>query len=118
MDQFIQTFLSWHLIIFCLSISAITFVLKKFANFAVTKIKIMKKFHDFWFQVLTPTIPVIIGGIMSYFMGSYPFPEEISTTSSRVFFGFVAGMFSGLVYKVIKSYISKKVFSEKDSQSE
>lgn len=117
MEKIFEILFNWHLIMFCLSISAITFVVKKFANFGVNKVTFLKKFHDFWFEVLTPTIPVLIGGLMSYFMTSYPYPPEVNGTSGRLFFGFVAGMFSGLVYKVIKSFIVKKAMLNTNDDS-
>ncbi len=108
MEKFIETFLSWQLIMFCLSVSAVTFVFKKFITYGVKKVRVLKKFNDFWMEVLMPTIPVIMGGFMSYILTSYPFPPEANDTSSRVFFGIVAGMFSGLVYKIVKSFLTQK----------
>lgn len=108
MEKIFEILFSWHLIMFCLSVSAITFVFKKFVTYGVKKVAFLKKFHDFWFQALMPTVPVLIGGCVAYFMKNYPYPPEVTETSGRLFFGFVAGMFSGLVYKVIKSFIIKK----------
>jgi uncharacterized membrane protein len=105
MDAAIQTLLSWQFLMFCLAIAAMTFVFRKFIEYFIHKY--MKNCHKFWSEVALPTIPVLLGGLIGFFVKEYPFPSDIQTASGRVFFGLVAGMFSGLVYRLAKSYLNK-----------
>jgi hypothetical protein len=40
----------------------------------------------------------------------YFFPENVQTTSGRIFFGAVVGWFSSAVYKVVKKALAKRGF--------
>ena len=116
MDMVLQTLLSWQFIMFCLGIAAMTFIIRKLIDFLVTKFK-FKKFNSFWSEVLLPILPVVLGSIVSAMAVKYPFPEGISALSSRVFFGMVAGLFSGLVYRIAKSSLSSQIKRTKSGET-
>jgi hypothetical protein len=107
MDTALQTLLSLQFIIFCLGITAITFVLKKVIDFFISKRRSKKSL--FWSEVIVPILPVTLGGIMAAIIGKYPFPESVSSLSGRVFFGLVAGLLSGLVYRIVKSFLTSQI---------
>ncbi len=114
MDSAIQILLSWQFLILCLGIAAVTFVFRKVFEFFVFKyVKVIQKF---WSEVIVPILPVVIGGLVAGFVKQYPYPEDISSGSGRMFFGLIAGMFSGLVYRIAKSYLSKIGSQTKDNQ--
>lgn len=104
MDNIITTLLSWQFISFGLAISAILFVLK-------TVIEFWKTIREakLWKEVFLPILPVIIGSAGAVVLSSYPYPENITTVSARLVFGLIAGLFSGLIYRIIKALIIQKV---------
>jgi hypothetical protein len=115
MDSIIQKLLSWEFLVFCLAVFSITFVIRKFIDYAVDHVRSLKKFHNFTMEVLMPTIPVFVGGILAWTVDNYPYPEGLDSVGGRVFFGMVAGMFSGLVYRIVKSFLTKSISSIKNN---
>lgn len=105
MDSAIQILLSWQFLMLCLGIAAVTFVFRKIFEYFI--FKYFAKIKTFWSEVLLPILPVITGGLVAEFAKQYPYPEDIQSDSGKVFFGLIAGMFSGIVYRIAKSYISK-----------
>lgn len=105
MDSAIQILLSWQFLMLCLGIAAITFVFRKIFEYVI--FKYFSKIKNAWSEVIVPILPVIIGGLIAEFAKQYPYPDDIQSDSGKVFFGLIAGMFSGLVYRIAKSYISK-----------
>lgn len=114
MDTILQTFFSWQFLMLCLGIAAITSFIRRYIDFAI-KLRDSKRAPEaaktqsmlsyFWQEVVLPTFPVALGGIITAYVSKYPFPEDIKTLSGRVFFGMVAGMLSTLVYRVAKSVL-------------
>lgn len=105
MDSAIQILLSWQFLILCLGVASVTFVFRKLFDFLI--LKYFKNGQKFWSEVAVPILPVVVGGCIAKFVEQYPYPEDINTQSGKMFFGLIAGMFSGLVYRVAKSYLSK-----------
>lgn len=70
--------------------------------------KVEDMLQDFWNEWILPAAPVIIGGLVALLIADYPYPAEFAeTTSARVFFGLVAGFFSGGVYRFAKFHLKK-----------
>ncbi len=109
MDNIIITLLSWQFIFFGLAISAIVFVLRTIAEY-VTSLKKPIQESGLWKDLLLPISPVIIGSVGAAILSSYPYPENITTSGARIAFGLIAGLFSGLIYRVIKALITQKAF--------
>ena len=58
---------------------------------------------DAWREWILPAAPVVIGGLVAYFVSSYPYPEVFaSSDTARVFFGLVAGGLAGYAYRFFK----------------
>lgn len=102
MDPILQMFLSWQFIVFGLAVAAIIFVVRTVVEYFVKKSQI-------WKELILPILPVFIGGFFSLFIKSYPYPNDLTSTGSRLVFGVVAGLLSGLMYRVIKSLINQKI---------
>jgi hypothetical protein len=51
---------------------------------------------------------MFFGSIVSVLAKGLPFPDGITTASARFACGLVAGLLSGLVYRVIKSFLNNK----------
>lgn len=114
MESVIQILLSWQFLMLCLGIAAVTFVFRKIFEYFIFKhfVKIKK----LWSEVILPILPVVTGGFISEFAKQYPYPEDIQSDIGKVFFGIIAGMFSGLVYRIAKSYISKAAPKAENNQ--
>jgi len=91
--------------LFCLGIAAITFVVRSTVENAFVRLSEAK----IWKELILPIFPVIMGAIISAFATSYPYPEGFDSTSGRTMFGLVAGLLSGLLYRVIKSLLTSKI---------
>lgn len=97
----------WQFGLLALAISAITSVFKKIIEFFILSnpnVPLDKK-SLFWRDVFLPVLPIIIGGLFGYLIKSFPYPAVINDSSSRMLFGLVAGMFSGVIYRMIKKFI-------------
>jgi hypothetical protein len=109
MDQMLSNLFSLQFLIFCLGLAAVIFVVRKFVEFFVKTVKVLK----LWHELILPVFPVVLGGLTGLFAQMYPYPEGIGSASGRVLFGLVAGLLSGLVYRVVKSLLKAKItFSE------
>lgn len=113
MDNVLQALLSWQFVFFALAIAAMTFVLKKVVEFAIDNQNIptgsMTKENRFWKELVLPISPVIMGAGAGVLAKMYPFPEGISSPSARLAFGMVAGLLSGLVYRIVKGTLASKL---------
>lgn len=109
MELSISIFLGWQFVLFCLGIATLTFIVRKIVEYFLDKPSVpMEKGSKLWTELLLPVGPVITGAILGYLFKGYPFPEGISSDSARMFFGLVAGMFSGLVYRIINGMLKNK----------
>lgn len=113
MDNVLQALLSWQFVFFALAIAAMTFVLKKVVEFAIDNESIptgsMTKENRFWRELVLPISPVLMGAGAGFFAHMYPFPEGISSASARTAFGMVAGLLSGLLYRMVKGALVSKL---------
>lgn len=111
----IEMLLSWQFIVFGLSIAAVIFVIRTGVDFCIKNFKLSQFKINLWQDLLLPILPVFIGAGSAYVMKSFPYPEQLSSDGSKVLFGVVAGLFSGLIYRIVKSLISQKIKSSKNS---
>lgn len=112
MDPLMQ-FFTWQFMLFSLAIAGVTFIIRSIVEYFV---KSMKE-KDFWEELFLPIFPLILGSAMGWLMHMYPYPDGLTTISGRVIFGLVAGMFSGLAYRVIKSFLYNKLNIGGDNSS-
>jgi hypothetical protein len=108
----LSIFLTWQFLIFCLGLSAITFVVRKVVEYFMSNFLILsgKNFFILWRTVLLPIGPVVNGAIAGFLADGFPYPELLGSSSyGRFSFGLVAGLFSGLIYRVITSLLKSKL---------
>lgn len=116
MDTIFQALLSWQFLFFCLAIAAFTFVTRKIVEFILDNPKVpASKTSKLWRDVVLPTLPVIAGCVSALFAKHYPYPDGLNSNSGRIAFGLVAGLFSGLVYRMVNSFITTKITSIEQS---
>lgn len=108
MDTIFQALLSWQLLLACLAIAAVTFVVRKFADYMIETHTSSNKNNKLWTDLILPIFPVVFGSVTAIFAKGLPFPDGITTGSARFTCGLVAGLLSGLVYRVIKSFLKTK----------
>ena len=108
MDPILQMFLSWQFIIFCLAISAVIFVIRSVFEYLIINYITSVKNLKLWKELILPILPVSIGCFLGWQIKSYPYPPDLSFTGGRIIFGMVAGLLSGLVYRVIKGILYNK----------
>jgi hypothetical protein len=112
MDELLKIFLSWNFMIFCLGLSAFGFVLRKVIEYFILDNPHVPatKQSPIWRSLILPVAPVITGALAGYFAKGYPYPEGLSTSEyGRISFGLVAGLLSGLVYRVINELLKSKI---------
>jgi len=102
----LSTLLSWQFVLLCLAISAIIFVFRTIVDYFL---KVKKASPTLWEDVILPVSPIILGGLMCWQMPSFPYPNNLNDKDFRIIFGLVAGSFSGLVYRMIKATLIKKI---------
>ena len=92
MDILATVFTS-KLLIFALAISGIMFFIRTIAEYAISRLKTSKIYNE----LLLPLLPLMLGVVFGSLAG-------IGAPG-----GLVAGMFSGLTFKVIKGLLKKSI---------
>lgn len=109
MDTILQALLSWQFVLFCLAVSAIVFVVRKVAEYAMANISWAAKESKLWTDLILPILPIVVGLAYAFLAKKYPYPDGISAESARITFGLVAGSLASLVYRAVKSVIVSKL---------
>lgn len=110
----LSTLFSLQFLLFCLGLAAVIFVVRRFVEYFVKAKSVIK----LWHELILPVFPVLLGGVTGLLAKMYPYPEGIVSVSGRVLFGLVAGLLSGLVYRVIKSLLKAKItFGDSDDDT-
>lgn len=120
MDSILQMLLSWQFIVFGLAVAAIIFVLRQSIEYALNhwlKINVKSKKYKIWSDLILPILPVLIGGLGGFIIKNYPYPSGLASISGRIAFGLVAGLMSGLLYRVIKSLLFSKITVEPEKEN-
>lgn len=115
MDPILAVLLSWQFVLFGLAIATVMYVLRIIVEYVATLVKKSLANSQLWNDLLLPILPVIIGGLASYVLKVFPYPSfpagpgGVIPTGDRLIFGLVAGLLSGLMYRVIKSLLYQKM---------
>lgn len=111
MDSILQVLLSWQFIIFSLGIVAMTTVFRTIAEYLLKNVQVIAKESKLWNDLILPILPVVLGPVGAMLIKGYPYPEGIATSGAKFVFGLVAGLLSGLVYRVVKALFNQKLAS-------
>lgn len=114
----LSIFLTWQFLIFCLGLSAITFVVRKVAEYLMSNFHVLsnKRLAVLWKSVLLPIGPVVNGAVAGFLADGFPYPESLGASAyGRFSFGLVAGLFSGLIYRVVVELLKSKLSSSTES---
>lgn len=119
MDTVLQALFSWQFVLFCLAVAAATFVARKVVEFVLDQPSVpASKTSKFWTDLFLPIFPVVGGPLASWLASGYPYPDGLNGTSGRIIFGLVAGLFSGLVYRIAKSFLASKISGMNETDAE
>lgn len=111
MDNTLQVLLSYQFLLFCLAVSATTYIITVIVNYIFsTKGRVIKD-NVLWSSLILPILPVILGCLGAVAAKQYPYPVEITSLSGRAAFGLVSGLLAGLVWRWVKAIISHKMAS-------
>jgi hypothetical protein len=109
MDTIFQALFSWQFLLFCLAIAAVLFIIRRIFEYLMETRHIDARNSKLWKDLILPVLPVVLGPTAAYFAKAYPYPAGLNDGSSRVAFGLVAGLLSGLVYRVLKSALGHRI---------
>ena len=107
MDNAVSAFFSWQFILFSLAVFAAVWTLRTVLEYFWPKLD----GNNLWEKLILPISPVVFGTLIAYVSTKYAYPDGLSSLSGRLMFGSVAGMFSGLVYQVVKGMLKDKIQS-------
>lgn len=104
----VEVFISKEFIFLSLGIWALTLVFRKITEFVLDNPKVpASKTSKIWTDLILPLLPLIVGLVFGLFVAKYAYPENMNSVSSRIVFSVVAGMFSGLIFRIVKSLLPK-----------
>jgi uncharacterized BrkB/YihY/UPF0761 family membrane protein len=114
MEQALTSFFSIQTLVFCI---VVYFAVQGFRTIseAIAKKVSMQRFEhlnqhisDAWTNVILPSAPIVIGGLIAAFILSYPYPPPFDKgLYSRVFYGIVCGGACSEVYRFFRFYVKK-----------
>lgn len=108
MDTVLETFLTWQFILFCLAVTAFTYVVRIVVDYILNSKGIIVKQCKLWSDMILPILPIVVGSVSAFFAKQYPYPVEIHTTSGRIAYGLVVGLLATSCWRVVKAALSNK----------
>jgi hypothetical protein len=102
------SFLTSNFLFFSLGVMAFIFVVRTALEYFFPKLKTL----TIWNNLVLPTAPVLIGGIMAFFLKAYPYSTGTLALTSpwdHILFGAIAGLLSGLIFRVIKGLLGQQI---------
>jgi hypothetical protein len=109
MDTALQALLSYQFVLFCLAVSAFTYVVTMVVNYVFRVKGYIAKENHLWSDLILPLLPLILGSVGALVAKQYPYPVEIVSASGRFAFGLVAGLLSGFAWRWVKAIIGSKM---------
>jgi hypothetical protein len=100
---------SWQFVLFGLAIASVMYVLRIVVEYFMELGHIDPDKNKLWNKVMLPILPVIIGAIWATHLRAFPYPDNMVSRPDRLIFGLVAGLLSGLIYRVVKAVLYQKV---------
>lgn len=110
MHDLVEQFLSMSTMVFCLAVVALVWIQRRLLEGFLPVLKNKEtRVGKMWREMFVPLAPIGTGGIAGMVATKYPYPEMFTSFSSRLFFGLVCGLLSGLVYRLIKKNVMDKL---------
>ena len=109
MDTALQILFSYQFLLFCLAVSATTYVITLVVEHIFQSVKIIASYNYIWKKLILPILPIVLGSVAALIAIQYPYPEGLTSASGRFAFGLVAGLLSGFAWRWIKAIIGSKM---------
>lgn len=109
MDPILQMLLNWQMVLFGLAVAAVTFVIRKTAEYGMANWGFLSKESKLWTELILPILPVFLGVGGALLFKMFPYPNGLTGSESRGIFGLVAGLLSTLLYRVVNALLVQKV---------
>ena len=114
MDNALTGFLSIETVIFAIVIWFATLAFRFIIQGAARQVahifpdKYEPYWIDLWREWMLPATPVVLGGLLAFFISDYPYPSMFASSAmARVFFGLVAGGAAGYAYRFFKNKLDQ-----------
>lgn len=91
--------------LFSLCLVAIMLVIRKTVEFFWKNAPTSK----LWNNLILVLLPILLGGGVGAIFKTYPYGAEMTSLGDHVVFGVVAGLVSGLLFKVIKGLLGNQI---------
>lgn len=111
MDTALQVLLSYQFLLFCLAVTAFTYITTKVVEYFFSIKGYVAKDSHIWSNLILPVLPIVLGCIGAVLAKKYPYPVEIVSISGRFAFGLVAGLLSGFIWRWVKALIGSKIIA-------
>jgi len=111
LEQSLTALFSLQFISLCLAIAGINEILRRITEFVLDNPKVpASKTSKIWTDLFLPISPLFTGVLITAFAKGLPYPEGWGEhRDSRIMIGFIAGLLSGLVYRVASSFLKEKL---------
>ncbi len=115
MDPILQVLLSWQFVLFGLAIAAIIYVFRLVVQYVASLLKKDLSKSNLWENLVLPVAPIAVGVIAALLLKSFPYPgftpdaHGVVIRGDRIIFGLVTGLFSTVMYRMIKSMLYQKL---------
>jgi len=117
MDPILQVLLSWQFIFFGLAVATVMYVFRLIVEYLASVFKKDLSTSHLWNNLVLPVMPIVLGVVAAILLKKFPYPgftadaTGVVLRGDRIIFGLVAGTFSTLMYRVIKSLFYQKLVS-------
>ena len=105
MDTGLSALFSWQFLLFSLGIAVLVWFIRTILEYYLPSLMSSKFYND----LVLPLSPTLLGGIVALFATKYAYPDGLSSTIGRLFFGLVAGTLSSTVYRVVKAMAKQRI---------
>lgn len=115
MDPILQVLLSWQFVLFGLAVAFVMYVFRIVVEYFATILKKDLSTSKLWNELVLPIAPILLGMLGAICVKTFPYPgftpdvHGIVARGDRIIFGLVAGGFSTIMYRVIKSLLYQKI---------
>jgi Kef-type K+ transport system membrane component KefB len=111
-DQFVTQFFTTPTVAFAVGIFVIIYFIRRGLELQFKSLKT----KVWWTELVLPAMPVVLSVVIALCAKKYPYPAVFAaSTSGRIFFGLVCGVFTDVIYSKVQKVMG--VFMSQASQS-
>lgn len=106
-----ESLITLPFVFFCLAVFFTTHTVRKIVEAllpAIRKDTPLTRSQKVWEEFLLPSLPILVGLVLGVLLKSWPWPVGIVGWASRAIAGGVAGFLSTWIYRMVRSFLTKK----------